>query len=101
MLELIEWMNEHKGGIAFHDGNKITGLSLPVAGIMSDLPAEETAARYDAEVKKVREAGSRLKSPFMTLSFMALLVIPELKIGNKGLFNVNRFALTSLFEDEK
>ena len=100
MLEIIEWINQNRGGIAIHDGMKITGLPLPVAGIISDMPADETARRYAYIDKLAKLSGTTLRAPFMTLSFMALLVIPELKIGNQGLFDVNHFAFTSLFENE-
>lgn len=99
IIELINWINEHNGGIAVHAEGKITGLELPVAGIISDRPAEEVAKIYSAIETKAKELGCNLKSPFMTLSFMSLLVIPELKLGNKGLFDVNKFQFTSLFEE--
>ena len=67
---------------------------------MSDESAEITAEKYSTIQKLAKEAGSKLKAPYMSLSFMALLVIPELKIGNKGLFDVSRFAYTSLFDEE-
>ncbi len=98
ILEIIDWIHDNRGGIAFHDGTIITGLPLPVAGIISGRPATETARLYEKVNRMAREAGTNLQSPFMTLSFMALLVIPELKIGNKGLFDVGSFQLTSLFE---
>ena len=66
---------------------------------MSDLSCEEVAAGYNDLTEKVRSMGSLLNTPFMTLSFMALLVIPELKIGDRGLFDVNQFKLVPLFVD--
>jgi len=100
IAEVISWVQEHEGGVAFHDGDNITGLPLPVGGIMSDESAEATAGKYSRIQNLAIKAGSKLKAPYMSLSFMALLVIPELKIGNKGLFDVNRFTYTSLFDEE-
>ena len=60
---------------------------------MSDHSCEEVATSYEALTAEVRSMGSNLRAPFMTLSFMALLVIPELKIGDMGLFDVNQFKL--------
>jgi len=67
-------------------------LALPVAGLMSDRPGPEVAAAYSAldEFAKA-QLGSGLQAPFMTLSFMALLVIPSLKLSDKGLFDGNKF----------
>ena len=100
LSELVSWVQQNKGGIAVHDGNKIYGLPLPLAGIISDLSAVEVAISYAELDKKIRKLGSELRAPFMTLAFMALLVIPELKIGNKGLFDVTKFAFTNLFVQE-
>lgn len=97
ILELLEWINVHKGGIAFSNGKIITGLPLPVAGIMTDDNAETVSQKYLELDRLVKEAGSKLSAPFMTLSFMSLLVIPEIKLGNKGLFDVNEFDLTDIY----
>jgi len=88
-----------KGGLSVSYGGKISSLKLNIAGIMSDHSCEEVAAGYEALTTDVRSMGSSLRAPFMTLSFMALLVIPELKIGDKGLFDVNQFKLIKLFVD--
>lgn len=67
-------------------------LPLPVAGLMTDTDAETTASAYEKVDRIVREQlGSRLGAPYMTLSFMALLVIPKLKLGDRGLFDVEKF----------
>jgi adenine deaminase len=88
---------ESQGGIsAVSDaGEKV--LPLPVAGIMSDLHYEEVARRYRELDAFAKELGSRLTAPFMTLSFMALPVIPEIKITDRGLFDVVRFEFIDLF----
>lgn len=100
ILDLLDWVNFQKGGIAFSDGIKITGLPLPVAGIMTDEEAETVSTKYLELDKLVKKAGSNLGAPFMTLSFMSLLVIPEIKLGNKGLFDVNKFDFTDLFVED-
>jgi adenine deaminase len=87
-----------RGGLAVTDGIHDEVLPLPVAGLMSTLPGEEVAARYSKlQRMAVAELGSRLRAPFMTLSFMALLVIPDLKLSDRGLFDADRFEFTSLF----
>ncbi len=97
IINLVEWINNNKGGIAFSDGEKIYGLPLPVAGILSDEDPYEVAHKYNELEEMAKNAGSELKSPFMSLSFMALLVIPELKLSNKGLFDGSKFQFTDLY----
>jgi adenine deaminase len=81
-----------RGGLAVADGDGAAEiLPLPIAGLMSDRPAEEVAARYAALSARARSLGSPLRAPFMTLGFMALLVIPELKLGDRGLFDGRAF----------
>ena len=87
---------ERRDGLVAVDGDRTAGLSLPIAGLMSDRPAEEVAAGYEAVSAVARDLGSTLQAPFMTLSFMALLVIPSLKLGDRGLFDGNAFAFTSV-----
>ncbi len=72
-------------------------MPLPVAGIMSDLSYKEVSRRYTELERFAKELDSQLKAPFMTLSFMALLVIPEIKLSDKGLFDVSRFEFMDLF----
>ncbi|MFN8135426.1 MAG: adenine deaminase C-terminal domain-containing protein [Bacteroidales bacterium] len=60
--------------------------------------ASEVAAKYEAINHKARALGGSLQAPFMTMSFMALLVIPELKLSDQGLFDGTKFAFTNLFE---
>lgn len=84
----------HRGGLATSDGDV---LPLPVAGLMSDADADQVAARFAALTESVRtRLGSPLRAPFMTLSFMALLVIPSLKLSDLGLFDGDRFAFTGV-----
>jgi adenine deaminase len=79
------------------NGDSISGIPLPVAGIMSDKSAARVAKEYKNINLKVQEMGCKLKAPFMTLSFMGLLVIPQLKLSDQGLFDVTKFELTSLY----
>jgi adenine deaminase len=90
---------ENKGGICYM--NKTKGiaeiLSLPVAGLISNEPYDVVAAKYDDLDMIVKMNGSKLSAPFMTLSFMALLVIPSLKISDKGLFDGEKFEFTDIY----
>ena len=83
-----------QGGLAMVDGEGgCECLPLPIAGLMSDQPGDTVACRYAALSDAVRERlGSPLRAPYMTLSFMALLVIPELKLSDRGLFDGGEFA---------
>jgi len=71
-------------------------VSLPVAGIMSDASGEIIGNQYGELDKMAKAMGSKLHAPYMTLSFMALLVIPSLKLSDKGLFDATNFKFTSL-----
>jgi adenine deaminase len=99
ILNAVNLVIENKGGIVAVCGKEKHVLPLPIAGLMSDLDGKVVSGMYKELNRKSKEWGSKLNSPFMTLSFMALLVIPELKIGDKGLFNGLDFKLCSLFVD--
>jgi len=86
----------HKGGIAATDGNDIKVLGLPIAGLMSDQEGSIVASKYVEINQFVGKMGSKLQAPFMTLSFMALLVIPSLKLSDKGLFDGNKFEFVTV-----
>jgi adenine deaminase len=83
---------EHRGGLAVVHDRGVDILPLPIAGLMSDRPAEEVADAYERLTHLARGLGSELRAPFMTLSFLALLVIPALKLGDRGLFDGQKFA---------
>lgn len=87
---------ERRGGIAAVSGDRFECLPLPIAGLMSDRDGDFVAARYAELDRMAKHMGSTLRAPFMTLSFMALLVIPELKLSDKGLFDGRRFQFTDL-----
>lgn len=85
-----------KGGMVACSETEFALLPLPIAGLMSLEEGRRVAEDYERADKLAHEFGCTLYSPFMTLSFMALLVIPELKLSDKGLFDVTRFGFTSL-----
>jgi len=87
----------HHGGMALIDGIIENILPLPVAGIMSNEAGWMVASQYREMDQSAKYLGSSLRSPFMTLSFMALPVIPKLKLTDKGLFDGERFCFTDLF----
>lgn len=95
----INLLIEAKGGVAAVKGDEEKVLPLPVAGLMSAEDGYEVAEAYSRIDAYAKSFGSKLNSPFMTLSFMALLVIPALKLSDKGLFDGERFSFTSLFTE--
>lgn len=99
LVKSINIVIEMQGGLAVTSGEITKKLQLEIAGLMSNMDGEEVALRYLELDNYAKYLGSSLSAPFMTLSFMSLLVIPELKICNNGLFDVNQFKITSLFTD--
>ena len=95
----IRNVQQVKGGIVVVDDDYEYVLPLPVAGLMSNSDCETIASIYLQLVEVTRSLGCSLKSPFMTMAFMALLVIPELKIGDKGLFDISIFDFVNLQND--
>ncbi|WP_163410055.1 adenine deaminase [Flavobacterium ajazii] len=87
---------KNTGGVCAVNGPESKILPLPVAGIMSDKNGWETGKLYQEVDAMAKKLGSNLKAPFMTLSFMALLVIPDLKLSDKGLFSGNSFSFVDL-----
>ena len=98
LTRAINLVIQNQGGLAVVDGSEELALPLPVAGLMSILPANEVAELYTRLDQQVKKMGSTLRAPFMTLSFMALLVIPDIKLSDKGLFDGTKFQFTSLFD---
>ncbi|MBI3887380.1 MAG: adenine deaminase [Opitutae bacterium] len=82
---------KHRGGISVVGRGKRGVLPLPIAGLMSDADGRVVARRYTALDAMAKKLGSRLDAPFMTLSFMALLVIPDLKLSDHGLFSATKW----------
>lgn len=90
IISVFDTLYQNKGGLAAALNDEIHSLPLPIGGLMSNLDAETVSNKYHIIETFVKQTlGSKLTAPFMTLSFMALLVIPELKIGDKGLFKIN------------
>ncbi|MEP7146103.1 MAG: adenine deaminase [bacterium] len=88
---------KNKGGISVSVDGKTDILPLPIAGIMTNEDGYIVAEKYIAMDKLAKELGSKLNAPFMTLSFMALLVIPQLKLSDQGLFDGSKFEFVDLF----
>lgn len=96
ICKAVNLLIEAKGGICAVSNTSQEIVSLPVAGIMSDKSGAEIGAAYAKLDGMAKQMGSTLRAPYMTLSFMALLVIPSLKLSDKGLFNGSSFQFTSL-----
>jgi adenine deaminase len=92
LVSAINRLIEDKGGLVAAPANgNIEDFPLPIAGIMCHLSGEEAADKTYRLRKVVRAMGCHLPAPFMALSFLALVVIPEIKIGEKGLFSYSQF----------
>jgi adenine deaminase len=97
ICKAVNLLIENKGGLSCVNGNENSVIALPIAGLMSDKSCEEIGNAYSLIDKKVKAMGCKLRSHYMTLSFMALLVIPNLKLSDKGLFDGKEFKFTDLF----
>ena len=91
ICKAVNMIIEHRGGVSCVNENLEMMVPLPVAGLMSNEDGYHVAQQYSLIDKAAKDAGSTLAAPFMTLSFMALLVIPHLKISDKGLFDGDSF----------
>ena len=91
ICEAVNMVIEHKGGVSFISEDTQMVVPLPVAGLMSNEDGYKVAEQYSLIDKAAKLAGSTLSAPFMSLSFMALLVIPHLKLSDKGLFDADMF----------
>lgn len=93
----VELVKSQGGKIIVENGKTLAHLKLPIAGLMSDKPADEVQqdiAKLESAAKKI---GCKIDDPFMSMAFLSLSVIPELKITDKGLIDVNKFEITDLF----
>jgi adenine deaminase len=98
MLTAAQAVADMGGGLAVADGEQVLAqLPLPIAGLMSDQPIEQIRRGFDAVLAAAHALGSELHDPFMAMSFMALEVIPHLKLTDAGLVDVDKFAIVSLF----
>ena len=99
ILHAVNLLIEHTGGVTAYCGTEMIAVPLPVAGLMSNEDGYEVAQAYQNADALAKRLGSTLYAPFMTLAFMALLVIPELKLSDEGLFDVSKFSVTSIYEE--
>jgi adenine deaminase len=99
ICEAVNLLVENKGGIAAIGKGKQKVLPLPVAGLMAVEDGYTVGRKYQEIDLMTKELGSKLSAPFMTLSFMALLVIPMLKLSDQGLFDGERFTFVPLFKE--
>ncbi|MBC8207766.1 MAG: adenine deaminase [Desulfobulbaceae bacterium] len=98
LTRAVNLIHESSGGICFVNGNEELTLKLPIAGLMGLGSCEQVAREYAKIEQRVKENGCQLQTPFMTMAFLALPVIPSLKITDLGLFDVDKFELTDLFD---
>ena len=98
ILHAVNLLIEHRGGVTAYCSTEMVAVPLPVAGLMSNEDGYQVAQAYQNADALAKRLGSTLYAPFMTLAFMALLVIPELKISDQGLFDINQFGFTSIYQ---
>ena len=99
MAKTVNMVLTNNGGLAAVSKEKSSSLELPVAGLMSTKSVLDVSSDLRTLNRVVEDMGSKLQSPFMSLSFMALLVIPKLKISDRGLFDVEKFNFVDLIKD--
>jgi adenine deaminase len=100
IIHAVNLLIEHTGGVTAYCSTEMVAVPLPVAGLMSNEDGYAVAAAYENADALAKRLGSTLYAPFMTLAFMSLLVIPELKLSDRGLFDGSRFAFTELYVEE-
>ena len=99
ILHAVNLLIEHTGGVTAYCNTEMIAVPLPVAGLMSNEDGYEVAQAYQNADALAKRLGSTLYAPFMTLAFMALVVIPEIKLSDQGLFDVTKFGITSIYEE--
>lgn len=99
ICEAVNLVIKHQGGVAAVGNGSAQVLPLPVAGLMAVEDGKTVGRQYQAIDRMAKSLGSTISAPFMTLSFMALLVIPALKLSDKGLFDGEKFEFVDLFDD--
>jgi len=101
ILKTIEVIQSMGGGLAaVSDGKALASLPLPIAGLMAEVSVAEVNKRLENLLRAARSLGCRIPDPFMILSFLSLPVIPELKITDKGLVDVNKFKIVPVFGED-
>jgi len=103
IVDVCNRLIELKGGIVLKDPTTsgFVELALQFSGLMSNMPGEYVAAKYEELNTTVKGMGCSFNAPFMTMAFMSLLVIPEIKLSDKGLFDVNTFSFLPVFNNIK
>jgi len=102
MLQAVREIEAMRGGlVAVADGQVLARLPLPIAGLMSEAPIHKVRGDLEKLVEAAKALGCTLEEPFMAMSFLALPVIPELKLTDKGLVDVTQFKFISLFEPDR
>jgi adenine deaminase len=96
IIKAIHLIQSNRGGLVVANNEIEKILPLPIAGLMSDKPCEVIAIEYRNLNAIIKSMGSKLNAPFMTMAFMSLLVIPEIKLGDRGLFDGNQFKFIDL-----
>ncbi len=100
MLAAVRAVEQLGGGlVAVRDEKVLAAVPLPIAGLLSDLPLEQVAKQMEETVAAARALGCSLPNPFMSLSFLALPVIPALKLTDRGLVDVAKGSFVPLFVD--
>ena len=99
ITKAVNTILKNKGGLVAVSKDKIYALELPIAGLMSTKSATDVSNDLKILHLAVENMGSKLRSPFMLLSFMGLLVIPKLKISDMGLFDVEKFNFVDIIKD--
>lgn len=99
MANAVNCLIDNEGGFAIVDGDFEDSLALPIAGLMTNEDSHEVAEKLEKLHKTAADFGCKLDSPFMTMSFMALLVIPAIKISDKGLFDCINFEFIDVIKN--
>jgi adenine deaminase len=97
LTAIVEIVRMQGGQVVVRNGQVIEALALPIAGLMSSQPLEVVRRKVDQLKAAARACGCILEDPFMQMSFLALPVIPSLKLTDKGLVDVDKFQFTDLF----
>jgi len=101
VLKAVQAIQAMGGGlVAVADEKVLASVPLPVAGLMSELPVSRVHQQMETLKRSARDLGCKLPDPFMTLSFLSLPVIPELRLTDKGLVDVTQFKIVSVFGDD-
>lgn len=100
MANAVNTVITNQGGLTVNSNNMKKSLKLPIAGLMSDKDINYVSQKFIDLIESAKELGSKLEDPFMTLSFMALLVIPDLKLSDQGLFSLNNFGFVNLIKED-